>query len=307
MTRTTLCSALVSLLLASSAMAQVTLEPRHPEGTTHQVHKLTIHQSLNVLGNDTKVEVSVESKASTTVGKPASDGSIREVRKNEGLLVDLDVPGMKVHFDSAKPAPKGSTDQEQALIDTYSLVKNAEYSVVIGKDHKLVSFEGADKLVAKAPPAAAENLKAEYSEARLKLEQEQELGRLPSGPVKKGDKWERTEKMMLGAGQVMTVKAYYEYLGTVEKDGKSYDKVGIFVATAAFSLEPDSPLPFKVTTSDLKVDSSSGSYLFDRELGQIVDFSSGMRIVGPMSFNLNGMDLPVKLDLSIDTSRANVK
>jgi hypothetical protein len=283
------------------------LEPRHPEGITHQVYKLAIHQTLNVLGNDTKVDVSVEAKAATTVGKPAADGSIRELRKNEGLLVDLDVPGMKVHFDSSKPTPKGTTDQEQALIDTYSLVKDAEYSVVIGKDHKLVSFEGADKLIAKASPAAAENLKSEYSEARLKLEQEQELGRLPSGSVKKGDKWERTEKMMLGAGQVMTIKAFYEYLGTVEKDGKSYDKVGIFVSSAVFSLEPDSPLPFKVTTSDLKVDSSTGGYLFDRELGQIVDYTSGMRLVGPMTFNINGMDVPVKLDLSIDTSRANVK
>ena len=54
--------------------------------------------------------------------------------------------------------------------------------------------------------------------------------------------------------------------------------------------------------SDLAIDSSDGTILFDRESGQVVDSKAVNRIKGDMTLSINGTDLPAKLDLTLDVS-----
>src|SRR5262249_16719843 len=113
--------------------------------------------------------------------------------------------------------------------------------------------------------------------------------------------WERTTKLNLGAGQVMTVSTRYTYEGEVEKEGRTLDRISSKVLTVEFALEPGSPLPFTVKESALKPAETKGEILFDRKLGQVVSATSSIQIVGDMTFVINNMELPSKLDLKMET------
>ena len=55
--------------------------------------------------------------------------------------------------------------------------------------------------------------------------------------------------------------------------------------------------------SDVKVESSDETMLFDREEGQVVSSQGKIRVKGDkMSFSINGMDLDGALDLTIETN-----
>ena len=77
----------------------------------------------------------------------------------------------------------------------------------------------------------------------------------------------------------MDFKSQFTYEGTIERDGKTLDKITNKVLSVTFALDK-SPLPFSLKSSDLKAAESDGVILFDRERGQLgrVDFEhSGHR------------------------------
>ena len=55
-----------------------------------------------------------------------------------------------------------------------------------------------------------------------------------------------------------------------------------------------------MTKSDLKVESSDGQLLFDREAGAMIERSDKTRIKGDMTLNVNGNDIPITLDLTLE-------
>ena len=57
-----------------------------------------------------------------------------------------------------------------------------------------------------------------------------------------------------------------------------------------------------MTKSDLKVESSEGTILFDREQGCVVESRDKTQIKGSMTFSAGGMELPGQLELSIQTN-----
>src|SRR5262249_42314673 len=114
-------------------------------------------------------------------------------------------------------------------------------------------------------------------------------------------KWQRTTTTDIGAGQTLKFDTFYQYEGTVERGGKTLDKIAFFQSTVTYDLDPNSPIPLKVAKSDLKIDSSTGTVLWDREAGQVVEKTEATHLLGPMTFSVNGMDLEGRVDLTIDT------
>jgi hypothetical protein len=263
------------------------------------------HQVLTIAGMDVESSADVATSTTSVTGKPDADGTIRIRETIDAITAHLSLPGdMKVDFDSDKPDAKNDNPDLQSLIDLWRALKGASYTVVLDKDHKLTGIEGAEQLLAKAPAGLAAAIKSRVSQENLKRDVDRARKVLPDKPVNKGDRWQRTEVMDIGAGQKLTFQAYYQYAGTVEKDGKTFDKIDSFVGEVTYSLDPDSPLPLKLVKSDLKVDSSTGAVLFDREKGQVVNTTSTTRITGPITFSVNGQELPGKVDLTLDTGAA---
>ena len=68
----------------------------------------------------------------------------------------------------------------------------------------------------------------------------------------------------------------------------------------AYFVEGESPL--KVVESDLKVEGSEGVLPFDPAYGQIVSQRQELRIKGSLKLEVNGMEIPAQLDLTMENS-----
>jgi hypothetical protein len=288
-------------LFAAPARAQVALTWKPQPTPVLSRSSFKLDQTLTIGGMKFDTAVDGRLLIRTTAAPPGADGTTRVTQKTEEMLFDLTIPGpAKIQFDSKKPENKSDVPQIQAILDMWKSLTGASYTFVL-KDGKTTAVEGVDKILETAPAASAEDLKRELRPERLTREFNQEMSRLPDKPVKVGDRWQRTEVMDIGSGQTLTYEVYYEYAGTVEKAGKTLDKITILAGEVKYAVA-DGPLPFKVTSSDLKVDSSMGYLLFDRAAGLIVELNDRQKISGPLTLNVNGMDLPSTVELTLESS-----
>jgi hypothetical protein len=296
-------SATLALCLASAALAQVKLEFKHPEGKTTTVTTSKSHQVLTIAGMDVETDAESVTTSSATVEKPLPDGSVKIHEKVEAMTMTLNLPGaMKVTYDSKMPDAKSDVPAIQAILDGLRAMDGKTYTLVVGKDHRVTRVEGVQQIIETAPAAAVDELKRSLDPEKLKRQTHQAYAVLPDKPVNKGDKWIRTEVSDIGGGQTLTFQKYYEYQGTVEKGGKTLEKIGFYIDSVSYALDPNGAIPVKVVNSDLKVGFSSGTLLFDRDAGQIVETTSTIRMSGPMTFSVNGVELPGKVDLTIESN-----
>ena len=77
-----------------------------------------------------------------------------------------------------------------------------------------------------------------------------------------------------------------------------------FSGPVAQSVRAGATGPLKVKDSELKPVKSAIEVLFDKQLGQIVKVKSMVQIKGSMTFEANGMELPGKLDLTMENNMA---
>src|SRR5262249_47256623 len=148
------------------------------------------------------------------------------------------------------------------------------YTVVLDNQNKVKSIEGTEPLIEKADkldPKGRDALRSRLEADKLKSRFEQAHRNLPDVLARTGEPWERTEVMDVGGGQTLTFRKKYEYSGTEKKGDKTLDKITSKAIEVKYSMDADAPSPLKVTQSDLKVESSDGTILFDREEGCIVE------------------------------------
>ena len=145
-------------------------------------------------------------------------------------------------------------------------------------------------------------VRSQLESDKLKKEFEQSHRNLPDVLARPGESWERTETVDVGGGQTLTFRKKYEYAGTEKKGDKTLDKITSKAIEVKYSMDPNAESPLKVTKSDLKVESSDGTILFDREAGCIVEAKGKTHIKGSMTFSIQGQELPGELDLTLDTT-----
>ena len=297
---------LMAMAAAPTARAQVKLEYKFPEGQkfTYKTHA-TIDQLMTIMGQEIPTKIEQTVIVSRTAGQRASDGSLPVRQKIESFRMEMELPGnMQFTFDSKDPDAKVDNPQLQPVADAMNLVKEMDYTVVLDAKNKVKAVEGTEKLREKAEKLDAsirEPIRARLTADKLKHEFEQSHGNVPDVLARPGEPWERTETME-GGGAELVLRKKYEYAGTEKKGDKTLDK--ITVKTIDFSLKPD-PNPDvagEVTKSDMKVESSDGTILFDREAGQVVETHETVRVKGTMTLTVGDQDIPGELELSIDTT-----
>jgi hypothetical protein len=295
--------AALAMGLALPALAQVKLELKRQEGKRTTLTTVRVDQKLTLAGMELPTKAEVSTRVSSLTGPPAADGTYRAAITTEAIRFALEAPGgIKLDYDSDGADVKNDNPMLDAILDRFRALKGKTYTLVLGKDGKVAAVEGVEKILETAPPAAAAGLKADLDPERIKKGAHQELALFEPGPVKKGDQWLRTEVDSIGEGQTLTFERYYEYQGTVEKDGRTLDRIGIVAQSVKFGTDPDSPAIAKVTASDLKVNGSLGTLLFDRARGEVVERTDSVRIGGTVTISVNGMELPGTLDLALETT-----
>jgi len=300
LTRGRLAISVLSLGLVTAAAAQVSLPFKPQEGKAVHTSTIKAVQTLTIAGMDVPTESNVTVVSTVTGGKPAADGTQRVEERTDRYVMKLVIPGGGVELDTDKPeAAKVEQMALQPVVDGLKALKGTAYTVVF-KGPKVTAVEGIDALLAKLPAGTQEAFKGDLNLASISREWHQRIESLPGKDVKKGDTWTRTETVGLGGGQTMIFDTQYEYQGTIEKGGKTLDKVSIVFTGVKYTTDPNGASPLKVVTSDLKIESSFGQYLVDREKGLIVDRSTNTRVAGPMTFEINGMQLGGKVDLTLE-------
>jgi hypothetical protein len=291
------------------AQAQVKLEYKFPEGKT-LTYKTTsrVRQNLGFGGtnvNSSKRETKVWSHS---IGKRRQDSTLPIEERVESLRVEYSLPpppGTTLILDSSQPGKPIDDGRLAFLADVFKARSAMVYQIVLDGKNKLKEIEGTERLREKAmklaDPIAREEIGNELNPEKLKTQFEQAIRALPDAAVRTGEPWERTESLAV-EGRALTLRKKYEYRGTEKRDDKDLDKIGCKVVEVKFDQGADAKSPLKVQKSDLKVDSSEGTLLFDREQGQMVSASERHRFKGNVTFLGAGLDQSCQLELTIDVN-----
>jgi len=290
-----------------TAPAPVKLEYKFPEGQK-LTYKTTsrVRQVLTFGGNNME-SLKRETKVwSRSVGKRRQDLALPIEDKVHSLRVEYSLPPKtKVIFDTSEPGKKIDDPRLAFLGDEFKVQSEIAYTVVVDEKNKLKAIEGTEKLQEKAMrldnPIAREEICNGITVEKFKTQFEQTLRGLPDIPARAGEPWERTETLDVD-GRALTIRKKYEYGGTEKRGDKTLDKISCKVLQVKYDQPADTKLPLKVAKSDLKVDSSDGTVLFDREEGRLVSANERLRFKGNMTFSGAGLDQSGGIDLTIDTN-----
>lgn len=287
--------------LTAPALAQVKFERKIQEGSTKTSEITTrVEQKLTIAGMETETESDSRMTVKTTAGKRDDSGNIRVQETITGMMISSKIQGTEYVFDSSNP-DKTSGSALEVMRPLHKLMSGRTTTTVFDKENKVAQVEFENDPLNGLSEDLRKLVKDEFDVEKIKKNANEEIERIPAEAVKKGDAWERTAKRNLGAGQILTATTRYTYEGEIEKDGKKLDKISSKVLSVDLTLE-DSPLPLTIKSTDLKPTESKGELLFDRKLGATVSGSSSVRIVGDITFVINNMELPSKLDLKMDSS-----
>jgi hypothetical protein len=300
--------ACLAAFCSQSAQAQVKLEYKFPEGKK-LTYKTTsrARQVLTLMNNMELESVKKETKEwSRSVGKRRDDSTLPVEERVEFLQVDYTLPGgIKLTLASNDFSIKIDNAQLAFLGDVFKLERTIAYVVVLDKETKVKAIEGTEKLREKADklndPIAREEFQNEINADRLKARFEQDLRSLPDVPARTGEAWERTEILDIN-GKTFTIRKKYEYRGTEKKGDKILEKISSKVLEVKYDQDPKGKLPLKVVKSDLKVESSEGTILFDREQGHGVSASERIRIKGQIGYSGAGVEQSAEFNLTFETS-----
>lgn len=291
--------------LVSPSSGQVKLKFGFPENQEYTYDtKVLVDQVLSINGTDVPTKSNQAIVTRMAIGTARPDGNVPVRKIVDSLKVNIEVGGMALSFDSDDKgeAPEGELPQLKAIRESVKASAGANYVVVIDKDGKVVGIEGAENGIPngdKVDAAVLEQMKKRLAPERLKQENVEEFGLFPSMTLRPGDTWDRTEVMDMDANQKLTFQRRYEYAGTVEAGGKTYDKITSKSSSVSYSMEAGPGSPVTVPESKLEIASSEGTVLFDRATGQIVKQINLDRITGDMTLVAGGQELPSKLDLTM--------
>jgi Family of unknown function (DUF6263) len=211
---------------------------------------------------------------------------------------------MMISYDSKDPHGKVDNPQLAFLVEVYKLVSQLAYTVVLDDQNKVKAVEGTEKLLEKADALdemAKQTIRSRLDAQRLKAQFEQSHANLPEVLARPGEPWERTEKLELGGGQTLTFHKKFEYAGNEKRGNATLEKINVKTTEISYTMDPNFPSPLKVSKSDLKVESGTGTILFDREGGHVVTANGKIHIKGSMTFTAAGQEIPGEIDLTLES------
>lgn len=293
-------SLLFVAVCTTAASADVVLKRKFADGTRLKSREaVKVKQSLVLGGNDLGTESNTEVVSQSTYGQRTADGKLTVTTEIASIKSDMKLPGgVSVRFDSDQPDAKPEGSVAQFVVDALRKTAGATLTYHLDRANRVQSVEGVPEGGLQRDP---EDVKQEFQRG---------IDLLPEKPLKPGDAWEKEVKQDLGQGQVFTFQRKFEYVGQVAqfptvKDSKQLDKVTATDTSVTYSTREGTGA-FKVTKSELKVESSEHTYLFDREAGRILSSQNKLHVKGPIGLSVANMDLSGDLDLTMEVSSEEV-
>jgi hypothetical protein len=293
---------LATVLSTPAAQGQVVLKPKLQPKTTRVYNSETItKQILTLAGMDIETRSAQFTIAEQALGVRGADGTLRLVETIRKLQQELTLPGFKVTFDSSNPGKKAPLPQLEPMLDLLRAISKAKTTLVHNKLDQVIKVEGTDELIKGLDPAVRKNFSDQFAPEIVLSRWNNRNQRIPSKPVRVGDKWEHTSVLDLEAGQKIRIKRRYSYTGTVKQGPTTLHRITSRSLEVTLSQDAPEGSPTKITASKLKVAKGTGEILVDLEHGIIFSDSDTTRMTGTLTIEANGMKTPGRLDLTIAT------
>jgi hypothetical protein len=278
-----LCALLVIFFLESSHVwAQVALKPQFPEGSkfTEQTEERTLF-AFKTGGMVYDSTTTVFGITTTSIGNRDSNGSLTCERKYDSLQSETALPGgVSVRFDSIEPGKSAEVPEFESVFGGLR-AQLLPVVLVLDAENKIASAS----LRAGEFEKLSELNQCHFNPAALKQTAERYRAFLPDAPVKEGDTWERST-VTQDNGTVITFRTRFEYVGTVERDGVTLDKiVGKPFEVTYVVLDK---AEYQANVPDVKITEGDSTYLFDRNRGILVSRESKVRLAGSMTITVEG-------------------
>jgi hypothetical protein len=230
------------------------------------------------------------------------DGKYVVVQKILGLILDIDIGGNKISYDSTVKAQPRSN-----LSEFFKALVGPEFTVTIGqgKDGNLVvdRVEGLADLVSKLTainPALETLLKKVLTEEDIKEMAAPMFDFIPPGGIiPTADPWTTTGVVTSGPTGQRKIRNTYTDAGQV--NGRAWIRVATeSTHTAPPVLEPG--LSFRVLKSDIKSKDGHGIIVFDQDKGRLQSRQMSVRLEGSLTIDIAGTEELVELK-SLQTTR----
>jgi hypothetical protein len=237
-----------------------------------------IKQAMEAMGMKAKVDMDFKTVNRYTVKKAARDGVVLEA-KVETVDVKTDGPG------------------GEEIEKFMKLLRGALFAVTLDRNGKITRYEGyAEHIrkIAKEDKQQAKMFQALLTEDALRQEPEDlfEIG--PDKAVAKGGRWQKKQRVSLGAVGSLKAVSQFTYQGK-SKEGEQID------VTATLTYLPPQGgdgLPFKITKGDLKAASYKGKIWFDQNRSRV----ARVRIMTTIKGNLTAEVMNQTVEMSLEQS-----
>jgi len=270
--------------LTAPAHGQVKMEWKFNEGDKFYVEDVsTMKQKIEFQGKGFDQTLKTTMVTSYTVKKKNTDSVVLE-QKIEGVDVKS-MGGLGGEMDKMMEKLKG-----------------AKFTLTLTKDPKeglkVTKFEGYEdfiKTLTEGNEEAAKVVKLMLTEDVLKKSSEEAFGFLPTTPVKKDDKWQRTATIPFGP--LGSFKAVNDYTYVGKED--SLDKIALKAQLTYAPPKGDAGFGlFKISKGNLKSEGARGTLLFDSEKGRLARYSMAMVFRGSLTIDVMGnmIDMDVTID-----------
>jgi len=204
-----------------SPAQQIELKPRWIPGKKYsQSVNMQQETKMDMGGQTMTQKMSTTTDGTVTVTAHQDPKKKRLVQKFVRMVMDMDMAGQKMHFDSSNPDagndPMGASKALSAMV-------GKELKLVMDENGKIVEFENLDELtkpLAEGNPMAAGIMKGMLSKDAISQSFDQSsLKGLPGKPVKPGDSWPYSVTMNLPQFGSISLKGTYTFKGMADKGG----------------------------------------------------------------------------------------
>ena len=294
---------------AATTMAQVDLRHNFDRADEYVVETINvIEQTLEIAGMEVETAVEQTARSRYRQGKRDGEGNSLVQLTMESLQATMELgAGLSINFDSNVDEQEADNPLLAPLVDSLKIASKLDITFTISPKGKVLAVDGSQKTLDAASPQTRQLLQQQLGDEAIKRDMQQEIDARPNRNVEEGDFWDQTVIAALGQGQVLTFGRRYEYVGSVESDGKMLHKIRFEDTDVDFSIEPGATVPLSIKESDLKIESSEGEILVDPESGRDVATRLKTRIVGSLLFVAGGQELPAELDLTIEVRATEIK
>ncbi len=257
-----------------------------------QSYETDTTQTMKVMGQDVTQKQKQTFFVQWTPKDKDKDGNYVVEQKIIGVVMDIDIGGNKISYDSRKPQ-----QPKNPMTEFFGQLIDKSLTFTISPKLKVTGIEGRKALVdalGATNPQMVPLLNSILSEAALKQMAEPTWAAVPPNDAVAG-KTEWASESQLDLGPIGSYTSNFKFKYDSEDAKTKLDKITITTDVKYVAPTGKSDLPFTISAANLKSTSGAGEAFFDRAKGRFEKSSINMKLDGTLTIVVGGMTTDITL------------